>query len=1015
MPIQSTGEQSVQADWIKESGVNLVFGKEGKQFAIATEYRQHNMGWQAWQGIQALFLTIFTFGQANGLRSKWEQAWTGKENHYIVDRWPPATTASTTEKIQNISTTLLLPLDKDQEQKLEILLFIDRFREKATHPWELQDKLNNALAIEKHIQDPKDRKTLLDIGETIADEYAKLGKHSKAQELREETARKLSIEVSPEKRQTLEFLDKLKKHGDSFSLVDLVLHYPTALQAAKEITRPEDRQLLLDVAEKIALSYVADGEFLRATNFRIEVAKAFKDEPEIDNIKIRAFIEQYHSEKFDALYETGPLIASDTGYQRALLEEHLDLVNPKTGQQEKDELLKISEEIASKFDAEKKFDTATAIRLKAAKALLPAIPLDHVNEMEVIARMAYAPETLSPDQFGSALKLLDSDRSKPPTMENRKMLLNLSETVAQRYLSENNTKMAFEAYMQALKLYFAEPKTIQSGDVGFALAQLYGKALELGKKLGDPASKTALYETTELFADEWVKLDSLGLASAIRLSTALSITPAPPLGDLKARLANEDPKLGLKIYPIDTTLFKNHTLSLQRRTFAKGETRIHLEAKLGHPTRDKLQKTVDLIKANPAALHKFLPAGFCTGIKIEQQQAHYLGREEKSGKPFEGDFSDDVSDGYQVLATEGTHNYPAAEDIVIRFEGVGSIKIGASTPELYHSLYNRISIDLEPHITEEEAVSKLMVLLAAMGLEAAGSSPRPVDEERIKILQLFHLLYPREAYEIERDERLLGGSLETLKSAIVKKVPDMKAKFITYLEDHPDWMYKQEVYSGQPVWAVKGIAEEVKKEGGWGLMAGVSGQTFEGAVTSFASMLKHGALSTHDRFEHGIIVGGASSGEDLRTGGGEYVFTRLIMDTMEKDPSKYMLEGKFQILYDLDLIERAGLIYEYDKYGSKESSSYTGIERHSAVGLAKAIKGNPWETYKRNEVCLKKRVPPQYMKGVMVADDVKKLQMIQLLRAEGLVTLNSSGVECINGKPIDQFIHVGEMKKEYWT
>ena len=155
----------------------------------------------------------------------------------------------------------------------------------------------------------------------------------------------------------------------------------------------------------------------------------------------------------------------------------------------------------------------------------------------------------------------------------------------------------------------------------------------------------------------------------------------------------------------------------------------------------------------------------------------------------------------------------------------------------------------------------------------------------------------------------MNGSLDGLRSAIEKKVPEMKAKFKTYLEDHPDRMYQQEVYPGQTVWAIKGIAEEVKKEGGWGLMAGIGGGTFEGAVGSFASMLKHGALSSHDRFEHGIIVAGDSSAKDLHSGGGEYVFARLIMDNMTKEPAYYQLNGQFQILYDLELIERAGLIY----------------------------------------------------------------------------------------------------------
>ena len=575
--------------------------------------------------------------------------------------------------------------------------------------------------------------------------------------------------------------------------------------------------------------------------------------------------------------------------------------------------------------------------------------------------------------------------------------------------------MAVATWVEAQEFISLNQRQRLSMMIFFLLGRSSKKGLEMGQKSVDPESKTALFFAAELIASEAIKLGDLQSATAIRMEVAKKISPAPPLGDLKTLLAKEDPKLGLKIYPVDTTLFKNHTLSIQRRTFGPGDTRLHLEARLGHPARDKLQKSLDLIKTKPNDLLGELPSGFCTGITIEQMEICYLGRAEKNGKPFSGDFSHDAKNGYIVQAKyNGT--YAPAQEMVIRFEGVGSIKIGISTPVLYRSLYNRITIDLEPHITEDEAVAKVMIMLSALGLEAAASSPRPEDEEKVKLLQLFHILYPREAYAIERDEKLMNGSLEALKRAIETKVLDMKVKFKTYLQDHPDLMYKQEVYPGQSVWAIKGIAEEVKKEGALGLMAGIGGATFEGAVGSFASMLKHGALSSDDRFEKGIIVAGGSSGEDLRTGGGEYVFSRLIMDNMTKDPSSYTLNGQFQVLYDLELIERAGLIYDSDKFGSKEESTYTGSERKSAVELAKTIKYNSsyYVDYKGNEVCLRNRVGPQYMKGVLVASDYQKTQMIQLLKADGLVTLNTSGVECINGIPIDQFIHVGEFKKEYW-
>ena len=442
----------------------------------------------------------FYFDALN-LKSKWEQAWTGKEKHFVVDRWPPASAATTTQKVQAISTALLLSLDEEQQKKLNALIFIDRFRSGAAYPWDLQNNLTEALSIAHLLTDPADRQTLSEVTEVIAKDLEKVGNPLAAQKWRERVAR---------------------------------------------ILRPE--------------------------------------EP-INQLKL------------------------------------------------------------------------TLDKIIAAPSKMPQL--------------------------------------------------------------KKEVEQAWEVFK---------------------------KGVEAGHPIG-PETKTSLLVATELLASEYIKLGDLKAATAVRMRVQ-TMPPAPPLGDLKARLAKEDPKLGLKLYPVDTTLFKNHALSIQRRTFGPGDTRLHLEAKLGHPARGQLQKSLDLIQANPNVLHGELPPGFCTGIKIEQQTTTYLGRAEKNGKKFAGDYSHAPDDGFKVqIALSDT-----AKDTLIHFEGVGSVKIGAQPP-LFRTLYNRITIDLEPHITADEAVAKVMIMLSALGLEAAASSPRAEDEERIKILQLFHILYPRDAYKIERDEK----------------------------------------------------------------------------------------------------------------------------------------------------------------------------------------------------------------------------------------------------------------------
>ena len=196
-------------------------------------------------------------------------------------------------------------------------------------------------------------------------------------------------------------------------------------------------------------------------------------------------------------------------------------------------------------------------------------------------------------------------------------------------------------------------------------------------------------------------------------------------------------------------------------------------------------------------------------------------------------------------------------------------------------------------------------------------------------------------------------------------------------------------------------------------MAGVYGNDFNDSVNRFISMLQTGSMSTLDRFQAGIIAAGASCDEDLKSGGAESVFTRLVTDNMPKDPNSYALNGKMQILYDLDLVERVGFVYSVDAYGTKDEMMYQ--YRPSVIEVAKLCESAPSLDYTSNEVCIRNRAPPESMKGVMVQNIGEKDALINALKLEGLITLDTKGRECINDIPIDQFIHIGEFKAEYWT
>ena len=112
-------------------------------------------------------------------------------------------------------------------------------------------------------------------------------------------------------------------------------------------------------------------------------------------------------------------------------------------------------------------------------------------------------------------------------------------------------------------------------------------------------------------------------------------------------------------------------------------------------------------------------------------------------KGWESDFSHNI-DRHGVSIRLGLGEGDVCQTQIIHFEGVGKVKIGNSVD--YHAEYNRLSVELDFNIQEEEASAKLNNMFAALGLGGIASTPREEDIDRIKVLQLFRAFHPREAY-----------------------------------------------------------------------------------------------------------------------------------------------------------------------------------------------------------------------------------------------------------------------------
>lgn len=569
----------------------------------------------------------------------------------------------------------------------------------------------------------------------------------------------------------------------------------------------------------------------------------------------------------------------------------------------------------------------------------------------------------------------------------------------------------------------------------FSFADLnkeFDEALKIAPSITQPEDKTTMYKVAEIISHRFVK-SNFSKALEIRLAAA-KIQPAHLFANLGQELSKADPILGLGLQSLGTDAFNNHTIRIRKQAFSKGlffqciksifnvfgikisfappKTQIRVDAMLRSRARSELNDSIQRFFSSPEIVFKALPPDFCKEIRTYQEVAAYKGRKKLNHKK-EGD--DGISTnikkhGFKIQQLGPDGPMGKIQTDVIHFKGVGKVSIGKEPT--CHSEYRHLSIELEPHIQDHEAAEKLHIIFAALGLGSVSSTSRSEDIERLKVMQLFRAYFPIESssQKILATNELLDhfqGSIDNLKTHICNQNPRM----IDIFNKSFNQMYQQQVYPDQSIWCVKDLAQEAKNAGAVGLMAGFSGSDFNDAVKNLISVLKTGIMSTQDRFEAGIVVRGYGPNVDFVAGGAGSVYTRLITSNMTNYSSRiFDCKGKFQLLYDLDLVDRVGHCYNYVRYGTKKAPHYHDpLTRFNILDLTHNLMNSP-DTNLSNEVCISQRVAPEYIKGILVGSKDGKREIIQALQAENLL---SQG--CFNGIPIAKFIHVGfSFKKKYW-
>ncbi|CRX39290.1 DarT ssDNA thymidine ADP-ribosyltransferase family protein [Estrella lausannensis] len=457
--------------------------------------------------------------------------------------------------------------------------------------------------------------------------------------------------------------------------------------------------------------------------------------------------------------------------------------------------------------------------------------------------------------------------------------------------------------------------------------------------------------------------------------------------------AQKSPLLPAHFSGLDTGILKGGSLRASNRTI-NGNEITQLDFKLSRFARQDLQEHLLNIQNNLAAFEASLPAELKGKVRITEVKDTFLGK-----KP-DGSFA--VEDGYTPYE---------ATAIQIEFGGVGSVIIGNNKE--FGCLFNNIKVLVKADLPEGKAEQQVHQMLTMLGVGPILNEQRPMDEERLKTALIFRTYYPQQATKMEKTKEFYEMPLDMLRQKIEAEVPEMKDVFKKY-EDNPELIEKKEIYPGKTTFSINDIGMLMRKKGAYGLMAGVGSYVpASDAADTVVLMMKYGALASQDRFQAGLFVEGASSEKDLRTGGGDHVFTRLINDKTAKGKladtygGDFTFSGTYQMLYDLDVCNTGAYGYKTDEYGVKnpdhnDYSIYAG--RKNLPELAEMT-----DNY-NNEIMVKNTVPPAMIRGIVCQTQENKDVLVEKLTAQGVIVDGK-----INGKPVDSFIHVAsKFTKEMW-
>lgn len=415
-----------------------------------------------------------------------------------------------------------------------------------------------------------------------------------------------------------------------------------------------------------------------------------------------------------------------------------------------------------------------------------------------------------------------------------------------------------------------------------------------------------------------------------------------------------------------------------RGTVIDGKSLKEVDFKVNHVFRDRLETQVigmNNLGSEEAKEFLSLTGSHAKGIRIEKVPFEFCHETNKT-----------IGEAYKVS-----------------LDGLGEVFIGAS--KNMPGIYDTVRVRLE----ENKSIFDLHEILTFFNLDDALRKSSSQDIERLKIGQLYRTLLPKEATSFERNSDFFDLPVDQLKEEIIKKSPQMKDIFDSYLNE----MNTVEILPGRLRYSLPQISKLAKHLGARALVSTITGTSGSMSTTSdrVISILQMGMMAGELRYRNGMTQAGLSPSSDFYTGGSDSVYTQLLTKkNFDEHMNLYNLYwGDARILFSLDALNSLTYQYHYDSYGTRRTDSgYFGnlSTYFLRPNIIDFVKTEAKQFNYGNEVMIKERIPPSMITGILVSTEALKNDLLGKLRNSSLID-NQSGIESIFNIPLDQFIRVG--------